>query len=45
MPYTEKQKRAMAAEYGRRKSGKKPWKFQGMSMEELRKHIKMPLKK
>ena len=45
MPYTAKQKRAMAAEYGRRKSGQKPWRFKGMSMAQLKKHIKMPLKK
>ncbi len=37
MPYTAKQRRAACAEYGRRKSGKKPWRFKGMSMAQLKK--------
>lgn len=36
---SQRQKRAMAAEYGRRKKGGKPRIFKGMSMAQLREFI------
>jgi len=45
MPYTEKQRRAMAAEYGRRKKGGKSKNFKGMTLAQLREAIKAPIKK
>jgi len=39
MPYTRRQQRAAAAEYGRRKKGQRLL-FKGMSMAQLRKWIK-----
>jgi len=44
MPYTEKQRRAMWAEINRRKKGK-AWRFKGMSLAQLKKHARAPLKK
>lgn len=47
MPYTEKQRRAMWAEINRRKKShkKKAWRFKGMSLAQLKKHARAPLKK
>ena len=45
MPYSEKQRKAMWAEVGRRKKGGKARLFKGMSTAELEKHARMPLKK
>jgi len=44
MPYSEKQRRAMWAEINRRKKGKKR-SFKGMSLAQLKKHARAPLKK
>ncbi len=45
MPYTARQKRAMGAEIARRKAGKKPRLFVGMTLAELKKAIKKPTKR
>lgn len=44
MPYTAKQKRAMGAEIGRRKRGKKRL-FKGMTLAQLKHAIKKPTKR
>jgi hypothetical protein len=45
MPTSEKQKKAACAEYGRRKSGKKPSMFKSMTKKKLKQWCQSDIKK
>jgi hypothetical protein len=45
MPFTDKQRRAAFAELARRRAGRAPQNFKGMSIEELEKYAHSDLEK